>query len=486
MKQSIAKDATKLTFVKCLTTGLAMLTAMLLSRFRTLDEYGTYSQLQLVTSLVSTIFMIGLPNSINYFLAKAESKEEKKEFLSVYYTLCTALSLGAGIIMLFATPVVASYFKNEAIIKFGYFLALYPWTKIMLAGIENLLVVLKKMTKLMVFKILYSLVTLFVIFVAWQLDIDFSKYILFFIFTEIIFTLWTYKISINVSGGFRIDFDKGFIARIFKFCIPIGLASIVATLSIEIDKFMIGYLYTTDQMAIYTNASKEMPVSIIASSITAVLMPELVRMLNKKKNDKAVKLWGSATIISYIVICFCAFVLIIFASDIITLLYSEKYLPGITIFRIYSLVLLFRVTYFGILLNSLGKTKFILITSIISLGLNVVLNVFCYYLWGFIGPAIATVISIAVTAFLQLSYSSKVIDIPFTRIFPWQKLFQITIINIVLALVIMEAKKIIVLDRFIGSLAESILLGICWTGLYLFIVRKILLENWNKLSSNEG
>ncbi|BDF04168.1 lipopolysaccharide biosynthesis protein [[Clostridium] hylemonae] len=485
MKQSIAKDATKLTFVKCLTTGLAMLTAMLLSRFRTLDEYGTYSQLQLVTSLVSTIFMIGLPNSINYFLAKAETKEEKKEFLSVYYTLCTVLSLGAGVIMLLATPVVASYFKNAAIIKFGYFLALYPWTKIMLAGIENLLVVLKKMTKLMVFKILYSLVTLLVIFVAWQLDIDFNRYILFFILTEIIFTLWTYKISIDVSGGFRIDFDKSFIVKIFKFCIPIGLASIVATLSIEIDKFMIGYLYTTDQMAIYTNASKEMPVSIIASSITAVLMPELVRMLNKKKNDEAVNLWGSATIISYIVICFCAFVLVIFASDIITLLYSDKYLPGITVFRIYSLVLLFRVTYFGILLNSLGKTKFILITSLISLGLNAVLNVVCYCIWGFIGPAIATVVSIAITAFLQLLYSSRVINVSFARIFPWRKLLQITIINVVLAVIVMEVKNIIILDRVVGSLAESIFLGICWAGLYLLVVRKTLLENWNKLSSNE-
>ena len=109
----------------------------------------------------------------------------------------------------------------------------------------------------------------------------------------------------------------------------------------------------------------------------------------------------------------------------------------------------------------------------------------CYCIWGFIGPAIATVVSIAITAFLQLLYSSRVINVSFARIFPWRKLLQITIINVVLAVIVMEVKNIIILDRVVGSLAESIFLGICWAGLYLLVVRKTLLENWNKLSSNE-
>ena len=42
MKNSIAGDATKLTAVKVATTLLTMLSTMLLSRFRTLEEYGIY------------------------------------------------------------------------------------------------------------------------------------------------------------------------------------------------------------------------------------------------------------------------------------------------------------------------------------------------------------------------------------------------------------------------------------------------------------
>ena len=85
MKNSIAGDATKLTAVKVATTLLTMLSTMLLSRFRTLEEYGIYSQLQLVITIVVTIFMIGLPNSINYLLAKADNRKEQKDFLSIYF-----------------------------------------------------------------------------------------------------------------------------------------------------------------------------------------------------------------------------------------------------------------------------------------------------------------------------------------------------------------------------------------------------------------
>ena len=51
---------------------LSMLTTMLLSRSRTLQEYGDYSQLILVSSMATVLFMMGLPSSINYFVARAD------------------------------------------------------------------------------------------------------------------------------------------------------------------------------------------------------------------------------------------------------------------------------------------------------------------------------------------------------------------------------------------------------------------------------
>ena len=338
--KSIAGDATKLTIMKIATTLLTMLSTMLLSRFRTLEEYGTYSQLQLVITVVVTVLMAGLPNSINFFVAKAKNGDEQKSFMSIYYTLCTLSGALSGILLIIFIPVIEGYFKNSSIRIFWYFLLLYPWTKIILAGIENVLVVFSNIRKLVIFKVLYSILTLGVIAICWVAHISFYTYMICFLVTEIVFSLWVYKISANTVHGLSILFERSRVKEILSFSIPIGLSSVVGTVSIELDKMMIGYLYNTKELAIYTNASKEMPVTIVATSITAVLLPQLVRLLQKKENEKALELWKMATNLSYICIAFLAAALFVFAPDVITILYSEKYLPGVGVFRVYSLVLL--------------------------------------------------------------------------------------------------------------------------------------------------
>ena len=79
-KPSLGGDAVRLTLSKVISLCITMVCTMLLSRFRTVEEYGTYSQLLLVINLFSSLFMLGLPSSINYFLARAETEQEKQKF----------------------------------------------------------------------------------------------------------------------------------------------------------------------------------------------------------------------------------------------------------------------------------------------------------------------------------------------------------------------------------------------------------------------
>ena len=116
-----------------------------------------------MSSIVCSILMLGLPNSINYFLSKAETPQERDRFLSVYYTLNTALSLGVGIILITAIPLLKIIFKNELISCFWYFLAFFPLTKIIMSSIDNFLVVCNKTNDLMKFRIANSAAVLGVI-----------------------------------------------------------------------------------------------------------------------------------------------------------------------------------------------------------------------------------------------------------------------------------------------------------------------------------
>lgn len=478
---TIGRETVRLTTSKTITMFISMVTCMLLSRFRTFQEYGTYSQMLLVVNFFTALLMLGLPTSINYFLARADTRKERKNFLSVYYTLSTILSMIIGFVLVLLIPFIEKYFNNSLISRFYYFLALYPWASIISSSIENVLVVFKKTAFLMIYRIINSVAMLSIVFIVQWLGYGFNTYIIVFVIINSIFGMSVYIIASRLSGGLTISFDKKMIRDLFAFSIPMGLATVVGTLNIEFDKFFIGYFVSTEQMAIYTNASKELPLSIIAISITAVLLPQLTRMIKNNKIEKAIELWGYATEVALIIIVFIVFVVFAFAEDAMTVLYSSKYLPGVSVFRIYILVLLLRVTYFGIVLNAYGQTKKILYCSIVSFALNVIISPIFYFIFGIEGPAIATFLAIGIVQWVQLMLTSKITKISFFRIFPWKKTIFVFLVNSLLFLVFYIIKKFL-LFKFIGGMLSTFLLCIIWTLLYFVLMRKELHRAWYNLN----
>lgn len=169
------------------------------------------------------------------------------------------------------------------------------------------------------------------------------------------------------------------------------------------------------------------------------MLPALVKLLDKEEKRDAVELWGHAASISF---CFMALVVggfLTFAPDIMSLFYSEKYVTtdGVAVFRIYTLILLFKSIYWGIFLNALGKTKFILYTSILTLIFNFIGNIAFYHLIGFIGPAISSLLVIGIMAFVQLRFTGHLLNVPIKKILPWKNfivnIFQTLIIGVIFA-----------------------------------------------------
>lgn len=478
LRKSIATDAAILTSSKVVTMAITLISAMLLARILTLEEFGTYSQLLIIINLATTVFALGLPKSINFFLARAENVEEKQKFLSIYYTLSTLLSFVAGLVLVFSTPLIINYFDNHFIKRFMFVLAVLPWANIILSSIENVLIVYGKTKLIILFRVLNSIFLLLNIIIIEILNLGFKEYMIVFISVQTLFALSVYMIVRNISGILKFSFEISSIKKILRFSLPIGFASIIGVLSVQLDKLIIGNFASTEELAIYTNAAREMPLVIIASSLTAVLMPQLVRLLKQSKKVEAISLWGNAISISYTFICFFSIALVIFAPEVVSLLYSDKYLPGVSVFQIYSLVLLLRFTYFGMILNSMGKTKFIFYSSIASLVLNLLLSYSFYLYFGFIGPAIATLISLLLVQTLQLVATSKSIDIAMKNIFPWWDLGIITSVNILMGLVFLYLKKIIPIQMITGEIVESIILGVIWSCLYFLMMLKKIKYNW--------
>lgn len=485
---SIGWDAIYLTGSKLLVAIIGLVTSMLLARFRSLDEYGTYSQLIMVSDLVSSILLLGIPNSINYFLAKADTDRERQSFMSVYLTLSTLLTAIIGVSLYLALPLIIDYFNNPTIETFAYVFAVYPWSSIMINSICNTCVVCGKAKKLVVYNVANAVAILMVLLIAKICGWSFQQYMITYMFMLAIFALFGVGWIYRLVGKIRLSLNFKQIRDILVFSIPMGLAAVVGTLNVELDKLVIGRFFSTDEYAIFANAARELPVTMVTVSLTAVLLPQMVRLFKNNRNSDAVELWGATIEISLCFMCLIVGGFVVFAPDILSLFYSEKYVTdaSIVVFRLYTCILLFRAIYWGIVLNATGNTKFIFYSSLLTLLFNFVGNIAFYYLFGFIGPAISTLVVTALMAFIQLGFTSKVINVGILKIFPWGSILKIIIQMMIFAIVFYVIKYMLIgsYQRDI-SICISIGLGVVWTVFYFIINKNLIKSSWESLNANK-
>lgn len=487
-KASVGGDAVILTVSKFMTTIIGVVTSMLLARFRTLEEYGTYSQIIMVIDLASTLFLLGLPNSVNYFLAKADTDKQRQKFLSVYLTLSTVLTVIIGVCLTLATPIIIEYFDNPMITTLVYVFNIYPWSTLMFNSLSNVCVVYGKSNRLIVFSVVHSIVNLFIIIAAKLFLWSFGTYMHVYMLSTLAFAIFAVAWIQKISGGIRISIDFKLIKEIFVFCIPMGLASVVGTLNAELDKLVIANFFTTAEYAIFANAAKQLPVTMLTDSLTAVLLPCIVRLMKEKRSDDVVRVWGNAINISFTFMCLIAGGLFVFAPDVMSVFYSAKYATpeGIAVFRVYASILLLRFTYWGIVLNATGKTKFVLYSSIASMVLNLAGNVASYYAFGFIGPAVSTFAVTFVIAFAQLYFTTKELNVSIKTIFPWKNMAKMLLQTIAFASVFWVIRYILLAELSgLIAIVASIALGAVWAVAYALINFKNIIFNWKQLNQGQ-
>lgn len=478
----MGKDSLKLSISKVMVLLVTMVTSMLLSRYRTLNEYGTYSQILLIVNLFISIFSLGIPNSINYFMVRCEDNEQKRFFLSNYYSMNFIMGILIGCSLTALLPVIVIFFNNPYITKFWFLLAMLPFCKLIVSSIGNFLIVYKKITPLIAYNIISAILLLSIVFICELVDWGFWEYTVLLLIVEISLAIAVLIIVIRLAGSLRFILDKNMLKMIFAYTVPLGLAASVSVLNSELDKLMIGYLMNVESAALYANAARELPLTIISSSFTAILLPKMVLDAKKQDFNSAISKWSLCVKFNFLILCFFAMICFVFAPQIITILYSGKYIDGANVFRVYSIALLLRVTYFGMILNATGKTQFVFWSTILALVLNIVLDYVLFYILGFVGPAVATIISITIIQFAQLKFSSSLIKYKFRDIFPWFFLFKVCVVNFLFGAILWLAKRRLGLEIEFSQIVQAVVLGFVASLIYIFCFRKTFLHLWKRIN----
>lgn len=470
----VALDGILLSVIRIITLFVSILQTMYLSRALSLNEYGVYSELLIVISIGVTVTSFGLSNSISYFFNIDSGSDNKKQYINNIFSLTFITGIIGAIICLLFRNNISNFYKDSSIIPLIIYIILRPLTNNIISLYDPLYISLKKSKIIAVRNLIVSFLKVIFIPITYILTKDIKWILIVQLLLDIVqiiyfnFNVRKYIKKINYFS-FNIDIIK----KILKYSIPLYLATICGTLFKEFDKLIIGHLSTTDNLAIYTNMSKQLPFEFIVTSFSAVITPIMVKYLNKDKK-KAVNLWKKFLELSYKISWILVFGALVCSKELLLLLYSKTYLSGLNIFIVYLITEIFKFTYFGLILSSSGNTRYITISSVVSLILNIILNIIFYNIYGMIGPAFATLITTILMGSFQLFMSIKILSIKLCDVISMKDVLR-TFLLLLLSGIIFFMLKII-LYKFINNYLIIIL--IIYSSYiilnYLFFHKKIL------------
>lgn len=194
--------------------------------------------------------------------------------------------------------------------------------------------------------------------------------------------------------------------ELFNFSIPLLFQRLIFYLLGTIDLLMLGYFRSAEMVGIYSVALKiVLPVSFILYSFNDIFMPIVSEKYKEGDFEGILYIYQTITkwvfSISLIVVC----IIYLLYKDIL-MLFGEEFLTGSLALQILCLGQLFNASAggVGVLLETMGHQKLVLVNAIILIVLNVILNYtfIVHFNLNMIGAAIATTASLIMVNLIRL------------------------------------------------------------------------------------
>jgi O-antigen/teichoic acid export membrane protein len=424
LNKSLTKQMGLLFLGKSLSFIFTFFIPLVLVRTFSIEEFGLYKQIFLISGTLMIFLSFGLEPSLYYFIPK--SLEYKNIYISqtiIFYVLIGCIAFLLSFVF---DERVAYLVNNPEISKVFSLITLYTVLMLISRPIESIMVSLKQaqQASMVIFStevIKAMLITGTALFIGTINSILYAVIILG-IGRLLLLTIYLYR-------GLNFSFSRlrlKYLQPQFSFAIPFAFASISRSFSDIIPFYIVSHLYSVTSFAIYSVGLLQLPlIQVFASSIRSVSMVRITEFAKHKdiKNMNYV-ISDAVKKIAIIFIPIFAF-LIINAREFIITLYTIKFQESIPIFMISILILPIFVLDLNYVLRSLGETKFLLIANIIRLLLTIFLVFVGLSYFDLAGAATGVIISLAIPKFIILLKVIKKMGANIEQILPLKELVKV-------------------------------------------------------------
>lgn len=420
---SIAKSALWVTISEIIFNLSGFIIHSVLGRVLGPSDYGRYGLIITLTTMVIILIGNGIPTAMAKYISEVFETNPglvlkiKKQAIRLQILIVGSITLifffSAGLISkMLGDPTLAPLFRFSTLIipafaaasfYFSYYTGLHKF---------NTQATLKTIRSIMRIGFVIGLAFIFGLkgSISGYIIAPFSVFIIAYLIDKFkINPELTHRHAMSTTSAIDFDWHK-----LVNYAWQVVAFFLAYELLISIDLYLVKAILRDDALTGIYNASLtvgRIPYYIFYS-MTIFLLPMVSKASTNNNLKNATNIINNALRIMLILLVPMIILMSVYSSEILQLLYGEKYLAG----AIPMSVLIYGVgflTIFYILsfaMNGAGKTKTAMWISIIGLIINTALNYFFIHKNGILGSAYATTIASFIIMLMMLYYTKKDFD----------------------------------------------------------------------------
>ena len=239
--------------------SLSIINAAILARYFDKTEYGTYKQILYIYNILLVLFSAGLTGAPSYFLPK-QTIQQGKDFIFRLTKVFLILGFGFSLSLFLLAPVIADLFNNPDLTKGLRLFSITPMLMLPTNGLDGLYASLRKTHVIAIYTTFTRIFTLALITVP---VIVLKGTYITAIYGWIISSLLTCILAIYLILRPFKDTErhptKFLYKDIFKYSLPLMIATIYGILIRFADQFFISRYYGTEVFAEFSNGFIDLP-----------------------------------------------------------------------------------------------------------------------------------------------------------------------------------------------------------------------------------
>lgn len=422
VKNKLLQKSGAVFFFRILGMALSYVAILYISNTYGADVYGRFSLSQTILQFSVVLFSLGLGTSVvkltsdqNFF---KNSKPLNRYLKNALILLFFSSVIGGGLLFILKDWMATTLFKDATLGSYFKYIGLFLLFVVLQEFFSEFLRGKSKFILYGIFKYVLPPL-LFIAFLIWfhHMELEESSVLLAFVLAFVtIAAILVFLFPIrSMSSGPNYNFKS-----LLSISYPMMFSAAFLFLSNWTDIFMLGAMVSKSDVGVYNAAYKLAILALIViNAVNTVLAPKISELYSSNNLEGIKREVQSATrLITYTTVPIVA-VLIMFRTPLLAF-FGEEFVSGGNVLIIVSVGLLFNAMSGSVaqVLNMTQHQQTLKRITLVSVVVNIVFNYVLISRMGFVGAAVASLLSNVVLNLLCVIYIKREFGF-FTFFIPW-------------------------------------------------------------------